>query len=172
MAAMRARHTDRQTDTALVIAAAQTLDITEFELFELAHRAWHGAPAPAAALEGLFGRYMMTGRAPAFVRHLARRAAALESAVERARLVETLWPQRPCAPAPPGPHAPLHVTAVAAAAAILMLGLLTMGGEGTRSGPLACQAGPGMQALAGAAAQGFGTPWRCPRPSVAASTNV
>lgn len=60
----------------LVRQAAEALELSEFELFRAAHRAWCGADADARSLERDFGAYLTRRRLPAYVRHYARRVVA------------------------------------------------------------------------------------------------
>ena len=56
-----------------VLEATALLDVTEFELFHLAHLRWFGHALDDAAMERLYLPYMFQGRVPPWVRDLARR---------------------------------------------------------------------------------------------------
>jgi len=59
-------------DVRAVLDAAALLDITEFDLFGLAYRRWHGRVAEARTLERCFAAYMFADRVPSWARHFAR----------------------------------------------------------------------------------------------------
>ena len=59
-------------DIRAVLAAAAMLDITEYELFQLAWTRWYGDSPQTAELEPYFVRYMFNQRVPMWVRHFAR----------------------------------------------------------------------------------------------------
>lgn len=65
-------------DVESVLKASALLDITEYELFQLAYARWHGGMADRATLEPFFVHYMFDLVVPLWVRHFAR-------------LVEELW---------------------------------------------------------------------------------
>ncbi len=60
----------------LVAEAANRLGVGEFQLFRLAHRAWHGAEVEAKALEPDFLGYMLRDDVPFWVRQYARKVVA------------------------------------------------------------------------------------------------
>lgn len=62
----------RSRDAAFVRAAAAKLDVSEFEVFRLAHRAWFGRDGNVKSLERVFVVYMFYGQVPAWVRHQCR----------------------------------------------------------------------------------------------------
>jgi hypothetical protein len=59
-------------DVLVVLEAAARLDISEFELFRLAHERWFGGPIDDDRLEKLYLPYMFRDEVPVWVRHLAR----------------------------------------------------------------------------------------------------
>jgi hypothetical protein len=59
-------------DIRTVLAAAAILDITEYEMFQLAWIRWHGQSSQAEELEPYFVRYMFDEEVPTWVRHFAR----------------------------------------------------------------------------------------------------
>lgn len=61
-----------QPDVQDVLDAAAILDITEYDLFRLAYRRWHGDPAEDETMEPFFVAYMFGESVPAWVRHFAR----------------------------------------------------------------------------------------------------
>ena len=61
-----------QTDTEAVCFAASLLEISEFQLFEIAHVNWFGGEAPKKAMEGFFGNYLQAGLVPFWLRHMVR----------------------------------------------------------------------------------------------------
>ena len=63
-------------DVADVLEAAALLQVTEFELFRLAWRRWHGRGIADAELERHYLPYMFKSRVPAWVRGLARQVIA------------------------------------------------------------------------------------------------
>ncbi|MCH8035529.1 MAG: hypothetical protein IIC53_00220 [Proteobacteria bacterium] len=75
---------DREEDSerAEVAKAANLLQIGEFQLLQLAYRAWHGEEMPEAASDTIFRSYMVLSRVPAWARHYARRVIELDEAGE------------------------------------------------------------------------------------------
>ncbi|MEJ2343884.1 MAG: hypothetical protein P8076_10425 [Gammaproteobacteria bacterium] len=63
-------------DVQAVLDAAAVLDITEFQVFELAHREWFGRPAPTRTIERWFAAYMFEAAVPPWVRQFTRRVLA------------------------------------------------------------------------------------------------
>ncbi len=73
---------DRQADAeSLALAhAASTLDVSEFDVFCLAHRSWYGRTGSLAHLEREFGRYLNRRVSlPFYVRRFFDRIAVLEA---------------------------------------------------------------------------------------------
>ncbi len=66
-------------DVRSVLNAAALLDITEFELFRLAHRRWHGEEAEARAADRVFAAYMFADQVPSWVRHFTREVEAQDA---------------------------------------------------------------------------------------------
>ncbi len=63
---------DCNADTRDVLKASAELEITEFRLFELAHRRWFGECGSERHIEELFTPYMYGGPAPHWVRQFCR----------------------------------------------------------------------------------------------------
>jgi hypothetical protein len=63
-------------DVQAVLDTAAVLDITEFEVFQLAHREWYGRPAATRTIERWFAAYMFEAAVPPWVRQFTRRALA------------------------------------------------------------------------------------------------
>ena len=59
-------------DTLDVLAASALLQITEYQLFELAYERWFGRRAQESELEAFFVRYMFAFQAPFWVRNYCR----------------------------------------------------------------------------------------------------
>lgn len=59
-------------DIRCVLEAAALLDITEFDLFHLAYRRWHGQRASDEDIEPHFVDYMFKRIVPVWVRHFSR----------------------------------------------------------------------------------------------------
>lgn len=59
-------------DERSVLAAAALLDITEYDLFHLAYRRWHGRTANDSQIEPFFVAYMFERIVPLWVRHFSR----------------------------------------------------------------------------------------------------
>jgi len=68
-----------QPDVEAVLDAAAILDITEYDLFDLAYDRWHGERAEEAVLERFFVAYMFNDVVPIWVRHFARLVQRLNS---------------------------------------------------------------------------------------------
>ncbi len=65
-------------DTREVLEASSLLQITEFHLFELAHKRWFGRQARERELETWFARYMFAAQAPYWVRQYCREVATMD----------------------------------------------------------------------------------------------
>ena len=63
-------------DVADVLESAALLEVSEYRVFELAHRAWFGAAPRAAPLERSFFDYLCRDRVPPWVRAFARAVVA------------------------------------------------------------------------------------------------
>ena len=59
-------------DQAVIANAANLLEVGEFQLLQLAYRAWHGTDMPDAMGDKLFASYMVDNRIPHWARHYAR----------------------------------------------------------------------------------------------------
>lgn len=69
-------------DVADVLEAAALLEVTEFELFRIAYRRWHGRDIDDDGLERHYLPYMFKGQVPLWVRQLARQVIG-EADVDR-----------------------------------------------------------------------------------------
>jgi len=56
----------------LVAKAANILQVGEFQVLQLAYRAWHSKDLPEAMVSKLFSSYMLKDRVPHWARHYAR----------------------------------------------------------------------------------------------------
>ena len=65
-------------DERSVLAAAAILDITEYDLFHLAYRRWHGQAANDKLLEPFFVAYMFRRVVPLWVRDFSRLVERLD----------------------------------------------------------------------------------------------
>lgn len=65
-------------DIRSVMEAAALLDITEWDLFHLAYRRWHGRRADDALIEPIFVAYMFDKVVPLWVRHFSRLVERLD----------------------------------------------------------------------------------------------
>ncbi|RKZ37802.1 MAG: hypothetical protein DRQ37_01040 [Gammaproteobacteria bacterium] len=61
-----------QPDVNDVLQAAAMLDISEYHLFHLAYKRWHGDPAEESVMEPIFVAYMFDLNVPPWVRHFSR----------------------------------------------------------------------------------------------------
>lgn len=91
---------DSLDDAALVSHAAVTVAVSEFDLFRAAWHGWHGDHPREQATEAAFARFLQEGRAPAHVRHFARRVLDVEAAGGVARHDLGLTAYRRCEPLP------------------------------------------------------------------------
>ena len=66
-------------DTLDVLAASALLQITEYQLFELAHERWFGRRAQESELEAFYVRYMFASQAPFWVRNYCRDVSLADS---------------------------------------------------------------------------------------------
>lgn len=67
-----------QPDIRAVLEAAAILDITEWDLFHLAYRRWHGKQADDKLMEPFFVAYMFQKVVPVWVRHFSRLVERLD----------------------------------------------------------------------------------------------
>jgi hypothetical protein len=51
--------------------AANILEVSEYEVMRRAYAHWHGAPAPGAAIDRAFSRYLKEDDPPYWARHYA-----------------------------------------------------------------------------------------------------
>lgn len=65
-------------DIRIVLQAAAILDITEWDLFHLAYRRWHGESADDEQMEPFFVAYMFRKIVPVWVRHFSRLVERLD----------------------------------------------------------------------------------------------
>jgi hypothetical protein len=63
-------------EKAVIVAAANLLQIGEFQLLQLAYREWHGRDLPESRMDRLFASYMLGGKIPPWGRHYARNIIA------------------------------------------------------------------------------------------------
>lgn len=57
----------------VIAAAANLLQVGEFQFLQLAYRDWYDREIPASQIDRLFASYMMQGRIPHWARHYARK---------------------------------------------------------------------------------------------------
>ena len=63
----------------VVISAANTLQVGEFQLLQLAYREWFDEDLPEALVARLFTAYMLRNEVPHWARHYARRIVELDA---------------------------------------------------------------------------------------------
>ena len=97
-----------------VIDAAAILEISEYELLDMAYREWFGRPPSARELNEVFGPYMFDGVTPYWAASLARQVIALH---DEGRLEQSRF--RPAARPPPSLRDIL--TAIAQSVLLLLL---------------------------------------------------
>jgi|APTNR8051073442_1049403.scaffolds.fasta_scaffold03296_6 hypothetical protein len=67
------QHEERgQGERRLISAAANILQVGEFQLLQLAYREWYGSDLPVALVDRLFTNYMLHNDVPPWARHYAR----------------------------------------------------------------------------------------------------
>ena len=74
------REEAENAERAVVAAAANQLQVGEFQLLQLAYREWFGEDISESATDGLFESYMLDGEVPYWARHYARRIIRLDEA--------------------------------------------------------------------------------------------
>lgn len=126
-----------RADVRLVLDAAASLDIREFDLFAGAHKWWFGHHAEIKALERVFAAYMFHGIVPPWVRQYARRVLNPSRCRPPNSPRRVAFGLRPVAPAPR--HARLIVALSVALFGLIYLGLVGAAAEG----PAAADAEPG-----------------------------
>jgi len=67
-------------ERAVIVGAANQLEVGEFQLLQLAYREWFGEDISESATDGLFESYMLDGEVPYWARHYARRIIRLDEA--------------------------------------------------------------------------------------------
>ena len=72
------REEAENAERAVVAAAANQLQVGEFQLLQLAYREWFGEDISESAKDGLFESYMLDGEVPYWARHYARRSIRLD----------------------------------------------------------------------------------------------
>lgn len=110
---------DDGSDYGGVARAAAALRLGQYDLFRLAYRRWHGSEGSRRLLEREFGRYLTAGKAPFWVRHLARDLHY--DGADRERFGAGDLPRRDGLPTAPPTLAP---SAVFLAALVVYLALL------------------------------------------------
>lgn len=114
------------SDGELVTEAAAALDLTEFDLFRLAYRRWHGHEPDPRALERSFADYMLRDTTPVWVRWLSREALKHRDGGDLEVGVQDfgahLYRDRPARP----PFAGIYLGAFLVAWLILFTGLLNL----------------------------------------------
>ncbi len=63
-------------EKAVIVAAANLLQIGEFPVLQLAYREWHGRDLPETMMDRLFATYMLHSQIPPWARHYARNIIA------------------------------------------------------------------------------------------------
>ena len=114
--------TRAEEDAQRVPEAARLLRISEFDLFRLAYRRWHGRDARTKALERAFASYMFQQHIPPWVRQFCREVLARAEAggLDREEFEAGSVPRRD--PVPDYPRSFVGLTMVA----MLMLYLLVI----------------------------------------------
>ena len=67
---------DDDPEKAVIVAAANLLQIGEFQLLQLAYKDWFGEELSPADVDGLFTRYMLHDEITPWMRHFARKILA------------------------------------------------------------------------------------------------
>lgn len=70
---------EEMKDRLVVIAAANILQVGEFQLLQLAYREWFEDDLPEALVARLFGSYMLKNEVPHWARHYARHVLDMEA---------------------------------------------------------------------------------------------
>lgn len=116
------RGADELEPERLVADAAGRLEVSEAEVFRLAHCRWFGHELERTVLDRLFAAYMFRDEVPAWVRHYAREVVALAEIgpAEARRLELQRLPEPPAKPR----HGGLVVAGTGAAFLVLFVLLL------------------------------------------------
>jgi len=61
-----------EPDSDLTARAAEALRISEFDLFRLAYRTWHGEDPETQRIEKVFAAYLFNQTVPSWLRHFCR----------------------------------------------------------------------------------------------------
>ena len=67
-------------EQAVIVKAANLLQVGEFQFLQLAYREWFGDDIPDSAMDTLFKSYMLNGEVPFWARSYARRIVELDDA--------------------------------------------------------------------------------------------
>jgi hypothetical protein len=121
----------------LVAEAAGRLELSEIEVFRLAHRWWFGREPAPEALERVFAAYMFRREVPAWARHYAREllGAGEIGPAQARRLGLDRLPGPPAAPR----HGGLIVSAAGAAFLAFFLAILGTTYDPGTSAPVAAE---------------------------------
>ena len=76
----------KRADAADVSHTAGLLDTSEFQLFQMAYRSWHGYDADERLVEGYFVSYLYYDDVPFWVRHFVRQVQELDESDPQERV--------------------------------------------------------------------------------------
>ena len=131
----------KRADAGDVVSAALTLEISEFDLFRLAYRRWHGADADTASIEKVFVAYLFNQHIPFWVRQYCREALRTDPRDRRRLGIDASVRRRPRPVALGG-----NSTLVIGVAAMLMFAVIFGFDGGNPATPLSCHGGgPGLR---------------------------
>ena len=111
-------------DVKTVVAAAEALNVREYNLFNVAYAWWFGRYAGEKEVERPFMRYLMTEQAPVWVRQFAREVLARK---REGRLDPRLYGLPPVPPAPSISAPEMFLRGVVFALWVLIIAIILIG---------------------------------------------
>lgn len=111
-------------DVKTVVAAAEALNVREYNLFNVAYAWWFGRYAGEKEVERPFMRYLMTEQAPVWVRQFAREVLARK---REGRLDPRLYGLPPVPPPPSISAGEIFLRGVVFALWVLIIAMILIG---------------------------------------------
>ena len=111
-------------DVKTVVAAAEALNVREYNLFNVAYAWWFGRYAGEKEVERPFMRYLMTEQAPVWVRQFAREVLARK---REGRLDPRLYGLPPVPPPPRISAGEMFLRGVVFALWVLIIAMILIG---------------------------------------------
>lgn len=133
----------RPSDLGDIVKAAESLNISEYDFFRLAHRRWSGHDPEPKKLEEIFVAYMFHQTVPHWVRHFVRDVLARAEAgnLNAVQLGALEFNRR----MPPHRHGRLFMGVMAALTILYCVALTGITYDPDTSAPMPCYGGAGFK---------------------------